>query len=207
MGWVHSPQDSGSFIPYGRHSKGASLDDSLEEKVVISLPSPRGCLLEAEVEAMEIQDAYGWQHQHQQTHASGDEECARGGDPSALEHPYPKVVKRNPKHLRDKVVNSYLDDYREQQQQHQQEEQRKSLRQSVMNDGEMSDGSVSGSNSGRKRPAGFLHSALQRASLYASGRSSPPPPPPPPALISETVSFPVTMARGGDVEETILGSD
>ncbi|KAF9988871.1 hypothetical protein BGZ75_008387, partial [Mortierella antarctica] len=121
----HGTQDSGSFIPQGHASKGASLDDASEEKVIISLPSPRGCLLEAEVEAMEIQEAYGWQqHQHQQTHSKGDEEYTVGVDSSALEHPYPTVVKRNPKHLRDMgVVSSYRDDYREQELQ-----QRKSLR-------------------------------------------------------------------------------
>ncbi|KAG9323952.1 hypothetical protein KVV02_003223 [Mortierella alpina] len=171
----HATQDSGSFIPQGHASKGASLDDASEEKVIISLPSPRGCLLEAEVEAMEIQEAYGWQqhqHQHQQTHSKGDDECTVGVDSSALEYPYPTVVRRNPKHLRDKgMVSSYRDDYREQEQQ-----QRKSLQQSVVNDSDLSDGSVvPGSNSGRKRPVGLFQSALQRASLYSAARSSRPP--------------------------------
>ncbi|KAF9951177.1 hypothetical protein BGZ70_001101, partial [Mortierella alpina] len=166
QGWVHSPQDSGSFIPYGHPFNGASLDDSLEETVVISLPSPRGCLLEAEVEALEIHDAYGWQHQHEHKQ---DEIRALRDDPSSLKHSYPTVVKRKPKHLRDKVVSSYRDDYHEQQQ------QRKSLRQSVANNGEISDGSVSGSNSGGRQPVGLMQSALQRASLYSAARSSPPP--------------------------------
>ncbi|CAO3573907.1 unnamed protein product [Mortierella alpina] len=165
-GWVHSPQDSGSFIPYGHPPNGASLDDSLEGKVVISLPSPRGCLLEAEVEALGIQDAYGWPQQHQYER---DEEFTLREDPSSLEHPYPTVVRRRPEHLRDKVVSSYRDDYHEQQQ------QRKSLRQSVADNGEIADGSVTDSNSGWKQPAGLIHSALQRASLYSAARSSPPP--------------------------------
>ncbi|KAF9292379.1 hypothetical protein BGZ68_007394 [Mortierella alpina] len=198
-GWVPSPQDAGSVIPYRHHSNGASLDESSEEKVVISLPSPHGCLLEDEVEALEIQDACSWQHQQRQTHTQSDEEGATGEDISALEHPNPTVVKRKPKHLRDKVISSYLDDYREQQQQ---QEHRKSSRQSVANDGEMSEGSASGSHSGRKRSVGLFQSALQRASLYSSGRSSPPPVPAP-----ETASFPGILPCKSDTEETILSSN
>ncbi|KAG0002605.1 hypothetical protein BGZ80_002987 [Entomortierella chlamydospora] len=93
-----------------------SLDETEAENVIVSLPSPRGCLLEAA-------GADG---------GDGDSEeyITDEQDMDGAYSEYPEVILRAPnQHYdqgKDKVKSSYLDDYREQQQQQQQKEQQES---------------------------------------------------------------------------------
>ncbi|KAI8603398.1 hypothetical protein EDD21DRAFT_402879 [Dissophora ornata] len=108
--------------------------DGESESVIVSLPSPRGCLLEAEG-AEESSKHHQYLEQGENIHYleygfypqqrglrqpfhtvshSGDED-----DNNTSPYPYPKIVRRAPRQNnegRAAVKSSYLDDYREQQQ-------------------------------------------------------------------------------------------
>ncbi|KAF9425994.1 hypothetical protein BGZ76_002984 [Entomortierella beljakovae] len=107
-----------------------SLDESEAGNVIVSLPSPRGCLLEAAEERgggehgqeyiLDQQDLSGALHEYG-LHQKPDHPSFQSDD--GLSSQQYQAVTRRAKHINDKsrgiVRSTYLDDYREQQQQQQ----------------------------------------------------------------------------------------
>ncbi|KAG0305309.1 hypothetical protein BGZ98_004342 [Dissophora globulifera] len=172
-----------------RYYARRSIDET--ETVIVSLPSPRGCLLEAEDEfdaraggrggggggagedSLATTDMpyleFGL-HPHQRGGRQQQFPAApHSGENSSINapHPYPEVVRRAPKQNpegRTAVKSTYLDDYREQQQQ-----QKKSLWTAAVSDDESPDSSGAGrglSKAGR-RLSTKIQGTLRRLSLTA----------------------------------------
>ncbi|KAF9344357.1 hypothetical protein BGX26_004462 [Mortierella sp. AD094] len=145
-----------------------SLDETEAGNVIVSLPSPRGCLLEAAsagegggdgqeymIDQQDMNGAYLEYGLHPQQR--GDHQQHQSDD-GATSHPYPEVIRRAPKQHNDKgkdrVKSSYLDDYREQRRQQQQQQQQQEQQES--------------SGFGKR----LSTKLLKRISLYSSGSSS-----------------------------------
>ncbi|KAF9113720.1 hypothetical protein BGX27_000934 [Mortierella sp. AM989] len=107
-----------------------SLDESEAGNVIISLPSPRGCLLEAATAGGEGEGEQEFIVDQQEMDGAYLEYGLHPQQQDSPSNHYPKVVRREPKQHSDQgngmVRSSYLDDYREQQQLQKQQQQESS---------------------------------------------------------------------------------
>ncbi|OAQ34186.1 hypothetical protein K457DRAFT_902137 [Linnemannia elongata AG-77] len=157
------------------------------EHVVVSLPSPRGCLLENEYprhQAIGSVDSYNQQQSGQDGYEFGMRSLPivlthkRGGSTATKSSSIGGGGGRRSTELMSAGSGTsggtrltYLDDYREQKQQkklQQQQQQQEQQQQQQGGGGESSDSAIKGV---RRRSAQFLQNALKRASLYQNNAS------------------------------------